>query len=262
MGSSNEDYFMEVSRSPDAEKMRIALVVGGNGGIGSAIAELFSKQGMRVYATYAHREEQARQLQKLSKYTIMRCDLTDEDTVSGTIEQIIQRDSRIDIVVNAATSRLKMKLFEDLSLSEFEEDLNIILKGSIRLCRAVVPYMKKQKFGILLHLLTATVIDPPPARMSSYVTAKAGLLGLTRALAADLSRYHIRVVGIAPSFVETGLLAAFPPKLLERERERWASKQFVSPDEIARLALAIVNNESRYPNGGIVVVRGSGDLSL
>lgn len=240
---------------------KVALIIGGTGGIGSAAARLFSGQGIRVYATYFRNSEKARQMQEaLKNCTFLQCDIRNEEEIRAVVGQIERDGQKIDIVINAATSRLKLKLFESLTREEFSEDLNTILLGSINAFRHIVPLMKKNKSGTIINVLTSAIVDAPPTRMSSYLTAKAGLAGLSRSLAAELAPYNIRVIGISPSFVETGLISAFPDKMLEIEREKQPGRRLLQPEDIAAVALAIVSSPDRYPNGSQVVVRGRKDV--
>lgn len=240
----------------------IALVIGGTGGIGSAISKLFSEQGMKVYATYHANIEKAKKMEAtLKNCEMVKCDIRKEEDVREVVNHIIKKESKVDVVVNTVTSKLKLKPFENLSMDEFSEDIEVILLGSTNIYRQVVPIMKKNRSGVIINLLTVTIVDTPPTRMSSYVAAKSGLLGLTRSLAVELGSFNIRVVGISPSFVETELINAFPAKLLEIEREKQPDKMFIQPEDIAELALAIVRNDKKYPNGENVILHARKDIS-
>jgi 3-oxoacyl-[acyl-carrier protein] reductase len=240
---------------------KIALIIGGTGGIGSAIAKLFCSQGMAVYATYFRNSEKAKQMQEgLKNCTVLQCDISKEEQIRTVVEQIAKNGQKIDIVVNAATSALKLKLFETLTGDEFLEDFNAILLGSINVFRQVVPLMKKNNSGVIINILTSAIVDAPPTRMSSYVTAKTGLAGLSRSLAAELAPYNIRIVGISPSFVETRLISAFPDKMLEIEREKQPDRRLLQPEDIAAVALAVAGSPDKYPNSSNVVVRGRKDV--
>lgn len=239
-------------------KKKIALIVGGTGGIGQAISRSFVKNGIKVYATYLHNFDKAKKV--LPKSQILKCDIRKKNDVKKAINYIIKKESRIDVVVNAVTSKLKLKTFEQLTSAEFLEDIQVILLGSINIYRYVVPIMKRHRSGTMITLLTSTIFDNPPIRMSSYVTAKFGLLGLTKSLAVELDRFNIRVIGIAPSFVQTGLLDAFPEKLIELEKEKQPDKKFIQPEDIAKLSLSVVENNMKYINGENIIVHTKEDI--
>jgi len=235
---------------------KVALIIGGTGGIGYAISELFSKQSTKVYLTYVKNYKKAQKIKKtLSISEVLHCDITIEESVKKVIERILQKESNIDIVVNCTTSKLKLKPFDSLTVEEFYDDIQVILRGSVNICKCIIPLMKKNKSGVIINLLTSAIIDTPPSRMSSYVTAKYGLLGLTKCLAVELERFNVRIVGLSPAFVETELINGFPIKLLEIEREKQSDKRLLQPVDIAKVAWGIVNGANNFPNGSNIIIK-------
>ena len=240
---------------------KVALVIGGTGGIGHAITKLFLEQRVRVYATYYKNQAKAKNMEKISKECRMvKCDIRKGEDVKEIVEHIEDNEPRLDIVVNASTSNLKLKPFESLTLDEFSDDINVILMGSINVFKHVVPVMKKNRSGIIIVLLTSTIVNGPPIRMSSYVTAKSGLLGLMRSVAKEVEQFNIRVLGISPSFVETELIKAFPSKLLEIEKEKQPEMTFIQPEDIAGMVMKLVADCKRYPNGENTVLNTRRDV--
>ncbi len=227
---------------------KIALIIGGTGGIGSAIAKLLSKNNIKVYATYYHYNERVEKIKQSENFKLIQCDIRKDGSIEKAINQIIDNDSKIDILINTATSRLKLKPFEKLTYDEFFEDIQIMLLGTINLFKRIIPLMKKNKSGIIISFLTAA-INNPPIRMSSYITAKYGLLGLIKSLGAEIKPFNINIYGISPSFVETDLIKAFPKKLLEIEREKQPDKKFIEPEDLAKLILDIVKKPDKYISG-------------
>ena len=240
---------------------KVALIIGGTGGIGSAIVSSLSKNGIIVYATYLKNKEKAAKVQQLENCEFMQCDIRKEADLNKVIEHIINNESKIDIVINTATSRLKLKPFEQLSHQEFFNDIEVILLGAINLFRHVVPLMKQNKCGIIINLLTAT-INNPVTRMSSYITSKSGLFGLTKSLSVELKPFNINIYGISPSFVETDLIKAFPEKLLELEREKLLDKKFLQPEDIASLTLDIIYKPEKYFSGTNIIIETRQDVAM
>jgi len=240
---------------------KIALIIGGTGGIGSAIVSSLSKDGMIVYATYYENREKAEKTKQLENCQFLQCDIRKEADVTKVIKYIINNESKIDIVINAATSRLKLKPFEQLYHQEFIEDIEVILLGAINLFRHIVPLMKQNKCGTIINLLTATISNPV-TRLSSYITAKSGLLGLTKSLSVELKPFNINIYGISPSFVETDLIKAFPEKLLELEREKSLDKKFIQPRDIAELTLDIIHKPEKYFSGANIVIKARQDIVM
>jgi NAD(P)-dependent dehydrogenase (short-subunit alcohol dehydrogenase family) len=231
--------------------MTVALVLGA-GGIGAAIAHRFAAQGMTVYAA-------TRSGAPVQGCTALACDVRDAEKVRQLVDRILREQGRIDVLVNAVSPQLKLKTFDQLTDADFADDVSAILGGAITACKQIVPAMQKQKSGLIISLSTAAVKDAP-ARMASYVAAKAGLDGFMRVLSRECSAHGIRVVTITPSYVETRLISAFPPKLLEIERSKQPGQQFLQPEDIAQVALAIAGDPAAYPNGAEVVLRSRADL--
>ena len=235
---------------------KAALVIGGSGGIGFAVVKKFADSGMKVYATYRSENERLEEIKDKLKDTpncsLIRCDLLKEQDVNSAVDQIINAGFKLGVVVNTATSRLKLRTFENLSDDDFLEDIQTIILGSINLFRKVIPLMKKNKSGIIVNFLSSTVINPV-ARMSSYITAKSGLLGLSRSLAEELRPFNVKMVNLSPSFVETTLINDFPQKLLELEKEKLPDKQFIQPADMADLIFEIVKCNAEFISGNIIL---------
>lgn len=229
---------------------KVALVIGGTGGIGRAIAEYLADKGMMVYATYRDDTKKTEFLRApLKNCVLLHCDVTNEMSVCAVVREIIEKESKIDILINATCSGLKLKTIDHLTIDEFKEDIEVILVGSINVCKNVLQQMKEKKNGVIIHILTTAIDGTSPPRMSSYVAAKSGLSGFLGSLAAEVGSFGIRVVGVSPSFVETKLLNAFPKKLLDMEKEKRPDKMFLQPSDIAGVAFNIIENEATYPNG-------------
>lgn len=240
---------------------KVALIIGGTGGIGYAIVKLFDESGIRSYITFHKNQKTADKIKNsLKNCKPIKCDITIENDVKKVVEHILDKHSNIDVVVNASASALKLKPFEKLSNDDFLEDIQVIIMGAVNVYKHVTPIMKKNKSGIIINFLTETIVDSPPSRMSSYITAKSGLLGLTKSLSVELDRFNVTTLAISPSFVETDLLNAFPAKLLEIEREKQPDNMFIQPEDIAKLTFNIVSNPKKYQSGSNIVLRKRDDI--
>lgn len=221
---------------------KTALVFGGSGGIGQAICSVLRKKGITVYLTSHQRTERKDPL-------IIYCDVTKNKDIKNVISYILKKEGRIDIVINTITPPLKLKTIEDLSIKEFKEDVDTILLGGINTNKAVITIMKAQRNGIIINILSSLVLGSVSARMSSYISAKYGLLGFIKCLALEVAPFNISVFGISPSFVETNLIKAFPNKLIEMERNKRKDKNLIHPIEVASVVLDIVQNLQKYKTG-------------
>lgn len=222
---------------------KIALIFGGSGGIGQAICSIFKKSGIVVYST-----SYKKIAKKEDPYTIY-CDITKNREIKNLISYILKRETKIDIVINSVTPPLKLKTIENLSIHEFKEDINTILLGGISINKNITPIMKVQRAGIIINILSTSVLGNVSTRMSSYISAKYGLLGFTKCLALELTPFNISVFGISPSFVKTSLIKAFPNKLIEIEKSKRKNGKLIDPIEVAEVVLNIVQNIQEYKTG-------------
>lgn len=222
---------------------KIALIFGGSGGIGQAICSELEKKGTVVYST-SYQSKQASQNQR-----ILPCDVRKNKDIKRVVSYILKMESKIDIVINSVTPPLKLKTIENLSVKEFRQDIDTILLGGISIAQAIIPIMKTQKQGIIINVLSLLVKGDVSTRLSSYISAKYGLLGFTKCLAKELMPFNIAVFGISPSFVETNLIKAFPDKLIEIEKNKRRDRKLTQPIEVARVILDLIQNPQKYKSG-------------
>lgn len=228
---------------------KVALIFGGSGGIGQAICSVFEKKGMNVYLTSYQKMANNQNPQ------ILHCDIANNKDIKNVISYILKREKKIDIVINSVTPPLKLKTIEELSIQEFKQDLGTILVGGINIVKAIIPVMKPKRSGIIINILSALVCSNISTRMSSYISAKYGLLGFTKCLALELIPFNIFVFGVSPSFVETNLIKAFPHKLIEMEKNKRKSGKLIHPVEVANIVLNIAQNPQEYKSGENIEIK-------
>lgn len=228
---------------------KVALIFGGSGGIGQAICSILEKKRITVYSTSYQRKE------KNQDPHIIHCDVTKNKDIKNVISYILKKETTIDIVINSVAPPLKLKTIENLSRIEFKEDMDIILIGGINIAKAIIQIMKATRSGIIINILSSLVLDNVCTRMSSYISAKYGLLGFTKCLALELAPFNISVFGISPTFVETSLIKVFPHKLIEIERNKRKGGKLIYPVEVANLVLDIVQNPQKYKSGENIEIK-------
>jgi 3-oxoacyl-[acyl-carrier protein] reductase len=185
-----------------------AVVTGGTRGIGVGIAESLVKRGASVAITYRSNEADALAAkEKLEgfisngqKVLVLRGDNRDADLVAEQYRTIKEAFGPINVLVNNA-GVMSIKSFQDITVKDWDETLGINLSGAFYWCSAVVPGMKKERFGRIINIASIAargggVVGP------HYAASKAGMLGLTRYAARDVGSFGITVNAIAPAFIE------------------------------------------------------------
>lgn len=188
-------------------KGKIVLVTGASRGIGAAIARAFGKEGAVVVVNYlkseAAAEKVAGDIRKSGGEAIpMQADVTDSPTVQSMVSNIVDSFGALDVVVNNALPHYTFnpktrKTADEMEWGDYQKQIEGSLGGTFNVCKAVIPYMKQQNDGRIINMVT-NLIDLPLVPYHDYTTAKTGLLGYSRNLAADLGSFGITVNCVAP----------------------------------------------------------------
>ena len=241
-------------------KGRVAVVTGASKGLGKQIAESLAAAG----ATVAMVARNGDQLKEAAEGIRARggaaewlaADVSDENAVAGVAEQVIGKLGVCDILVNNAGINNR-KPVEDFTLAEWNHVIGVNLTGAFLLCRAFVPGMKKRKFGRILNT-TSTMSHVSLPHRSVYSASKAGLLGMTKALALELASFNITANGISPGPFATEMNT----QLLEdpqRNREFMARiplGRWGRPEEIGSLAVYLCSDAAGFITGTDIVIDG------
>ncbi|GAA3583785.1 SDR family oxidoreductase [Amycolatopsis ultiminotia] len=226
---------------------KVAVVTGGASGIGAATAALLAARGAQVVAADRKPAEPA------DSVTPWRCDVTDPGSVRALVDGVLQRFGRLDVLI-ANAGIWRQRPFLELSTEEWDEVLDVNLRGCFLVCRQVARAMAAAGGGsiVVTASTNSTIAEPDTAH---YNAAKGGLLMLVRSMAVDLAQFGIRVNAVAPGTIETPLnraaLAesddafAFPPA------GRWGTA-----DECATAAVFLASGEAAYITGTSLTVDG------
>lgn len=189
-------------------KGKVAIITGGGQGIGRAFALRFANEGAHVVVADIQEDKAgsvAGEVEDLgTKALAIRTDVSNPAGTRAMVEQTVERFGRVDVLINNAAifATIKMKPFEEIGLEEWERMMAVNLTGAFLCCQAVAPPMRERKWGRIINISSATVLMGRPY-YTHYVTSKAGIIGMTRALANELGSDNITVNAIMPGATET-----------------------------------------------------------
>ena len=226
------------------------LVTGGSRGIGRAIAAKFAGQGAKVAITYKSRIDPNFFNPKGIKY--YQCDSADGAAVVKVVESVEKEFGSVDVLVNNA-GITKDGLIMRMKEEDWDAVVNTNLKGAFLFCRESAKIMVKNHFGKIINI-SSIVATAGNAGQSNYVASKAGMIGLTKALAKELAAYNIQVNAVAPGFVETDMTASLTEEQKAAIFNQQVKRKAAKPDKVADFVLFLASPDSDLINGQTFVV--------
>lgn len=238
---------------------RVAIVTGGSTGLGLAITRCLVSAGAKVCVVSFEAPEQA--ADALAEFgdqaAFYQFDITDTDNAQALVDRIVQEQGRIDILINNAGNHCK-KFIWDMTVEDYKRVLDVHLVGSFAMTKAVVPYMKEQKYGRIVFQASMTSYIGQP-QVAGYSTAKAGFLGMIHTLTAELAEYGVTVNAIAPGWIDTPMFHKAtdndPPRLA-KIMGRIPAKTVGDPMDVGMCAAFLCSDAARYISGSCIPVDG------
>jgi len=239
--------------------MRVALVTGAARGIGRAIALTLAQPDRLIYLNDVANLDEAAWTQKEveekgAAAKVVAFDVADAEAVQRGFESIIQESGRLDILVNNAgitRDNLIMRLKE----SEWDAVLSVNLTGAYHCLRAASRPMVKQRYGRIINI-SSVVGVMGNAGQANYVASKAGLIGLTKAVARELASRNITVNAVAPGFIQTEMTEALPEKTKQEMLAQIPLGRFGTPEEVAQAVAFLAAEATGYITGQVIHVNG------
>lgn len=240
-----------------SEMKTVALVTGASRGIGSSIALRLAQQGFQVIGTATSDEGAAKISQALSGFAGCRganLNVNEAAAAEALIEAILKEHGGLHVLVNNAgitRDTLAMRMKDD----DWDAVLDTNLKAVFRMSRAVIRPMMKQRYGRIINITSVVGASGNPGQ-ANYAAAKAGVAGMTRALARELGSRNITVNCIAPGFIETDMTASLPEEQHKALLSQIPLGHLGQPDDIAHAVVYLSGSQAAYVTGQELHVNG------
>lgn len=235
---------------------KTVLITGGSRGIGAACVEAFAAAGCRVVFSYLHSQEQAAALCARWEGRVMavQADVADRDQVTALFRQTEQAFGPVEVLVNNA-GIAQQKLFTDITPAEWRRMLAVHLDGPFYCCQAALPAMIRAKWGRIINISSMWGQVGGSCEVH-YSAAKAGLIGLTKALAQEEGPSGVTVNCIAPGVVETDMMAGFSAADKQALAEETPLCRLGRPEEVAAAAVFLAGDQAAFITGQVLGVNG------
>jgi 3-oxoacyl-[acyl-carrier protein] reductase len=239
---------------------KVAIVTGASRGIGKAIALRFADEGARVVVNYHHKAAEAEAVVEAIRQAggdafPVAADVSSSADVERLVDAAVARYERIDILVNDAGVMVAKGLFETTE-DDWDQTIDINLKGAYLCSKAVAPIMIRQERGTIINMSSNSGLYHPSAmRFTEYVVSKAGMNGLTKAMALALGP-HVTVNAICPGWIRTDMVEIIEPEVQQRILDETALHRWGTPDDIASSAVFLASDEAAFITGELLIVAG------
>lgn len=238
---------------------KIALITGGSRGIGKAIALKLASLGANIVVNYTKSDTKAKEVIKLAeemgvRAIAVKADVSNKDDVENFINKVLGEFGRIDILVNNAgitRDNLLMRMKEE----EWDDVININLKGTFNVTKAAIRAMMKQKGGSIINVASVIGITGNQGQCN-YAASKAGIIGFTKSIAKEVAKKKVRVNAVAPGFIKTDMTEKLPEKVKEEYLSKIPLNRLGEPEDIANAIAFLASDLSSYITGQVLIVDG------
>lgn len=234
--------------------MKNVLITGGSRGIGRAMVELFASNGYSVAFTYKSSENEAKSLAEATGAIAIKADSASESDVLYAVNTAICELGSIDCLINNAGVS-SFSLFTDITLDMWNEHLAVNLTGAFLYSKAVIPGMVARKEGRIINITSMWGITGSSCEVH-YSTAKAGLIGMTKALAKELGPSGITVNAIAPGLIDTDMNRCLSDDDIRAIEDETPLMRIGTPSEVAKAALFLAGEGASFITGEVMNVSG------
>ncbi|MEO1223396.1 MAG: acetoacetyl-CoA reductase [Pseudomonadota bacterium] len=233
---------------------KVAIVTGGTRGLGEAISTDLKDAGYNVAAIYGGNDEAAAKFKEATGIPVYKCDVSDFDACKATVEKIEEDLGPIEVLVNNAGITRDGTLHK-MSHDKWQAVIDTNLGSCFNMCRCVIDDMRERKFGRIVNIGSINGQAGQYGQVN-YAAAKSGMHGFTKALAQEGAGQGITVNAIAPGYMDTEMVRAVPPNILEKIVAKIPVGRLGHAHEVARGVLFLVDDEAGFITGSTISING------
>jgi len=235
---------------------KTAIVTGASRGIGRCIAQRLVRDGFFVAAVYNSSEEAAKELEKELSPNVKayKCDVSDSKSVDRTVREILSERKEIQVLVNNA-GIAQQKLFTDITDEDWNRMIGVDLSGAFYFSRAVLPSMIKAKSGRIINIASMWGETGGSCEVH-YSAAKAGIIGMTKALAKEVGLSGICVNAVSPGVIETDMMKSFSEADRQALKEEIPLSRLGTAEDVAQAVAFLCSDTADYITGQVISVNG------
>ena len=247
----------KLSRSVEG---KVALITGSGSGMGRATSYVFAEAGAKVVVSDINEkqiEEVSSEINSSSGTCLKQIlDVTNQENIKEVIANVIKEFGQLDILINNAGISIPTTIDDENYEENWDRTFDVLLKGQVNLIRAALPFIRESDCGRIVNISSTEGLGATP-RISPYTSAKHGVIGLTRSLAAELGSQGITVNCICPGPINTAMTAAIPIEDKQiYARRRVPLKRYGEPEEVAHMTLSLCLPAASFVNGAVLPVDG------
>ncbi len=241
------------------ENKKNVLITGGTRGIGKAIALKFAQEGYNLIINYVSDRTDIKKLEEeFIKYNVdvlfIKADVSNFEECKKMVDKSIEKFGTIDVLINNA-GITKDNLLLRMSVEDFEQVIDINLKGTFNVTKNVVPYMMKKRKGKIVNLASVVGISGN-AGQCNYAASKSGIIGFTKSIAKELASRNILANCVAPGFIDTDMTSILNDNVKENINSQIPLKRMGKSEEIANSVYFLAGEENTYITGQVLNVDG------
>ena len=238
---------------------KVALVTGASRGIGAVVACRLAEAGARVGVNFHASSDAATVVvdsinKSGGEAFLVGGDVSDEEKAEAVIKQLVEHFGAIDILVNNAGIN-KDKLLIRMTAEDFDSVINVNLRGAFLCTRYAMIHMIRQRSGRVINMSSVVGISGNPGQ-ANYAAAKAGLIGLTKAVAREVASRNVTVNALAPGYITTAMVDELTEETQEKILARIPMGRFGTPEDVAEAVIFLCSDGASYITGQVLTIDG------